>query len=285
MTHPEGQWSAQPSTVGGDCGVHHLPLQMDLSNHPRHIYWLQSLVAMAPPPFSPWFHPQISGSTISGYYRWPPTSVTLATGGDPSPGSPKTAFSNCLPALRGHVLKCTPQPTVETWATLPLLTSFSLEHTDEIEPKYMSRSPGSKALLGSPHAHLWLDLLKCRNCVANSEYLLPSHPSAEIYGPKMSCVTQQTFPGYPLFASLVGRLTGEQQGHKQATWHSSLLLLRCTTQRIGEPLLSPCTGASLERATGLASIYLTSPKMHRAIGQPFCSSRQGLAEAMQTEAE
>lgn len=127
-------------------------------------------------PFSPWLHPQISGSTISGYYRWPPTSVTLATGGDPSPGSPKTAFSNCLPALRSHVLKCTPQPTVETWATLPLLTSFSLEHTDEIEPKYMSRSPGSKALLGSPHAHLWLDLLKCRNCVSNSEHLLPKSP-------------------------------------------------------------------------------------------------------------
>lgn len=74
----------------------------------------------------------------------------------PSPGSPKTAFPNCLPALSGHVLKCIPQPTVETWATLPLLTSFSLEHTDEIESKKMPRSPGSKALLGSPYAHLWL---------------------------------------------------------------------------------------------------------------------------------
>lgn len=50
-------------------------------------------------------------------------------------------------------------------------------------------------------------------------------------------------------------------------------------------MLSPCTGASLESATDLASIYFTSPKMHRAIGQPSCSSRQCRADAIQTEAE
>lgn len=41
-------------------------------------------------------------------------------------------------------------------ATLALLPSVSLEHTDEIEPIYMPRSPSSKALLGSLQAHLWL---------------------------------------------------------------------------------------------------------------------------------
>lgn len=37
---------------------------------------------MATPPFSPCLHPQISSNTISGYYLWPPTPVTLAIGGD-----------------------------------------------------------------------------------------------------------------------------------------------------------------------------------------------------------
>lgn len=64
----------------------------------------------------------------------------------PNPGSLKIVFPNCLPTLSGHILKCTPQPKVETLATLLLLPLFSLEHTDEIEPKYMPRSSGSKAL-------------------------------------------------------------------------------------------------------------------------------------------
>lgn len=50
-------------------------------------------------------------------------------------------------------------------------------------------------------------------------------------------------------------------------------------------MLSPRTGASLESVTDLASIHFTSPKMHRAIGQPSCSSRQCQAHAIQTEAE
>lgn len=84
-----------------------------------------------------------------------------------------------------------------------------------------------------------------------------SHLSTENYGPKMSFVTQQTFPDYVLYARLLERLTGEQQGHKQPSWHSHLLLICCKTQRTGEPVLSPCTGASLECATDLARIYFT----------------------------
>lgn len=109
--------------------------------------------------------------------------------------------------------------------------------------KYMPRSPGSKALLGSLHAHLWLlqkealagpawvdPKVTCGNCVSYRASSRPT-PQQKKYGPKMSCVTQQTFPEYLLHARCLERLTGEQQGHKQPTWHSSLLLV-CATRRI-----------------------------------------------------
>lgn len=68
-----------------------------------------------------------------------------------NPGSPKTVFPNCLSTwewshtqvhttARGGDLGHPSPPDI-----------FSLEHTDEIEPKYMPRSPGSKALLWSLH--------------------------------------------------------------------------------------------------------------------------------------
>jgi hypothetical protein len=120
--------------------------------------------------------------------------------------------------------------------------------------------PAYEATSGFYRRRPWLlqlgwSLLKCGNCVSYRASSRPTHPSAEKCGPKMSCVTQQTFPEYLLYTKLIERLTREQQGHKQATWHSSLLLIHCMTRRLGEPGLPPCGGASLQRATDLASIY------------------------------
>lgn len=140
----------------------------------------------------------------------------------PNPGSPKAVFPNCLPTLSGPMLKCTPQPKMEEdLATLPLLPSVSLEHTDETEPIYMPRSPGSEALLGSLHAHLrllqkeplagpaWVDpKLTCGNHVSYGASSRPT-PQKKKYRPKMSCVTQRTFPEYLLYARRLERLTGE----------------------------------------------------------------------------
>lgn len=105
----------------------------------------------------------------------------------------------------------------------------------------------------------------------------------------MSCVTGQTFPEYPLFATLGERRTGKQQGRRQATWHSSLLAQQPPAHPRHDPEDRRAGASSWQRGqpgkVQRTGIYFTSPKTHRVIGRPLCSSRPCPADAIQTEAK
>lgn len=117
--------------------------------------------------------------------------------------------------------------------------------------KYMPRSPGSKALLGSLHAHRWLlqkealagpawvdPKVTCGNCVSYRASSRPT-PQQKKYGPKMSCVTQQTFPEYLLHARCLERLTG----NNKVTYNLPGTAAFCSSARPGQkPVLPSCAG-------------------------------------------